>query len=276
MNATLLALLPSFGIFAACLLLPPLIGGLTEGVLDQFHAKGAGRTVPSLLAPFREVAVSLRLPLTAVPNEQITCILLAMAFHLLAIVMMGLQRELPPILLLHAFGVLALIMAGMPRIAPYSHLTINHALRAFLTAQPLLMLVAAGIFFATGAFNLGGIRDYPRLLVIDLPFIVIVLILVELAAHTASNETASSDPMLAFVKLANCYRSGTLLLLAGFFFAHSLAVAALAAIVLHAILRVAPHVLPRAAEWVKAEWSWGFLYFACGLNLIWIYIKYWM
>ena len=276
MNATLLELLPSIGIFAACLLLPPLIGGLTEGLLYRFHAKGAGRTVPSLLAPFQELAVNLRLPLTAVPNEQILCILMAMAFHLLAIVMLGLQRELPPILLLQAFGVLALIMAGMSRTVPYSHLTINHALRAFLTTQPLLMLVAAGIYFATGNFNLGGVKEYPRLLVADLPFLFIVLILVEQASHSAANEGAASDSMLAFVKLTNCYRSGTLLLLAGFFFAHSLSVATLAAIVLHATLRVAPHALPRAAEWVKAEWSWGFLYFACGLNLLWIYIKYWM
>ncbi len=276
MNATLLELLPSIGIFAACLLLPPLIGGLTEGVLYRFHAKGAGRTVPSLLAPFQEVAVNLRLPLTAVPNEQILCILMAMVFHLLAIVMMGLQRELPSILLLQAFGVLALIMAGMSRTVPYSHLTINHALRAFLTAQPLLMLVAAGIYFATGNFNLGGVKDYPRLLVVDLPFLFMVLILVELAAPSAVNEVSASDPMLAFVKLANCYRSGTMLLLAGCFFAHSLLMAALAAIILHALLRVTPHALPRAAGWVKAEWSWGFLYFACGVNLLWIYIKYWM
>ena len=276
MNATLLALLPSVGIFAACLLLPPLIGVLTEGVLYQLDAKKAGRTVPSLLAPFQEYVVNLRLPLTAVPNEQTTCILLSMAFQLLAIVMMGLQRELPPILLLQAFGVLALIMAGMSKTVPYSHLTINHALRAFLTSQPLLMLVAAGIFFATGNFNLGGIKDYPRLLVVDLPFLFIVLILVELAARTAAKEEAASDPMLAFVKLANCYRSGTLLLLAGFFFAHSIAAAALAAIVLYAILRGAPHAWPRAAGWLKAEWSWGFLYFVCGLNLIWLYIKYWM
>ncbi|MBP2667357.1 MAG: hypothetical protein H6Q76_2337, partial [Firmicutes bacterium] len=51
---------------------------------------------------------------------------------------------------------------------------------------------------------------------------------------------------------------------------------ALAAILLYAILLGVPHAWPRAAGWLKAEWSWGFLYFVCGLNLIWLYIKYWM
>ncbi|HWR29065.1 MAG TPA: hypothetical protein VN631_04455 [Negativicutes bacterium] len=278
MNAAVLSHFSSLGIIALCLFVPPLIGGLVAGADRIFDAKKQGMDAPSLLQPFQDFYALWRNEVVGVPRHSLGYVFLSMAFFLMALVLLGLQKNLPPILFLQAFGVLALIMGGMARPVPYFGLSVNHGLKAFLTQQPILLLVTIGIFFATGSFNFSAIKEYPRLLVIDLPLLCAALLIVEYANRSALNAGAASDPSLAVLKLANCYRAGTLLLLAGFFFAHSLAGAALAAIVLHVLLIL----ISRAATYEnwrmkmqKLQWEWGYVYFGCGLNLIWIYIKYW-
>jgi len=272
MNAAFLPHFSSLGIITLCLIVPPLIGGLVAGAGRIFDAKKQGMDAPSLLQPFQDFDALWR---NEAAGDSLSYVFMSMAFQVMALVLLGLQKNLSPVLFLQAFGVLALIMGGMARPVPYFSLSVNHGLKAFLTHQPILLLVAVGIFFATGSFNFSAIKEYPRLMVIDFPLLCAALLIVEYANRNAINAGAASDPSLAVLKLANCYRAGTLLLLAGFFFAHSLAGAALAAIVLHVLLVL----IPRAAAYEtwrrKTQWSWGYVYFGCGLNLIWIYIKYW-
>jgi len=276
MNAAFAPHFPMLGIIVACLLVPPLIGGLVAGVVRIFDAKKQGLDAPPLLQPFQDYYALWRNEPAATLRDPLFFVLLSMAFHLMALVMLGLQKNLSPVLFLQAFGVLVLIMGGMSRPVPYYGLSANHALKAFLISQPLVFLVAAGVFFATGSFDVSAVNEYPRLLVFDLPLLCMALLLVEKETRSDENESAANGRALLAVKLANCYRAGTFLLLAGFFFAHSLAGAVWAAIILNILLAVSSRISLRKARELKAAWGWGYVFFACGVNLTWIYIKYWI
>ena len=179
MNAAVVPHFPMLGISVACLLLPPLIGGLVAGVGRIFDAKKQGLDAPPLLQPFQDYYALWRNEPASTPRDPLVFVLLSMAFHLMALVMLGLQKNLSPVLFLQAFGVVVLIMGGMPRPVPYYGLSANHALKSFLIGQSLVFLVAAGVFFATGSFDVSAVNEYPRLLVFDLPLLCMALLLVE-------------------------------------------------------------------------------------------------
>lgn len=258
----------------ACLLAPPFIGGLVSGVARRYDAIKGGRIAPSLLQPFQEVYVALRKKPGTGSYEVYSALVLSMTLQLAALGMLGLLKNLLPVLFLQAAGLLAMIMAGMFRPVPFIGLSGNHALKAFLTREPILFLVAAGVFFATGSFSLAAVAEYPRLLAIDLPLLCVVLLFIEQESRREPNDV-KTESELVFMKLANCYRCGTLLLFAGFFFAHSLIGAVIAAILLHIVLVGLSYVPVHISSSQKAKWGWGYVYFATALNLSWIYIKYW-
>jgi len=277
MNADVFGYLSLIGITAACIGVPPLVAGLFDGVVHHFAAKKQGRAVPSLFQVFHEMAAAFKAAPAEASKVHTACVLLSMAFHLVALVMLGLQRDLPPILFLHAFGLLALILGGMTRTRPYYGLNLTCELREIFTSQPVLLLSAVGIFFATGSFNPAAVTEYPRMLVVDLPLLCLAVLLVEQhRRNVAKDETPDADPALAIVKLANCYRSATVLLFAGFFFSHSLTGASIVAVLLHIVLRYSYQASAYLPAPVKAAWSWGYVLWGCSLNLIWVYLKYWM
>ena len=275
MSGIFLLELSSLSIIAGCLLIPPLIGCFVDGLSIRYDAKKQGGKIPPLSQPFQEINLLLRQKKGVVPYEPFICILLTLSIDLTALGMLGLQKNLLPILFLQSAGILAMSTARMHHSVPGGVRSVNCELKAFLTRTPLLILVVAGIFFATGSFSLAGLLEYPRLLVIDLPFMWVSLLFIEQASRRDVNDIPTG-PAPAFVKLANSYRSGIILLLAGFFFAGNLVGAVAAAVFLHMALVWFGHIQHRFSWRQKSKWGWGYLYFAVLLNLSWIYIKYWL
>lgn len=277
MSAELFASFSTFGIIVSCIFGPPLIGGLIVAFGRQWNAKKQGRTVSPLLQ-FLPVYGEMRWNASVkVPGDLFFWLLLSVTFHLLALVLLGFQKNLAPILFFQAAGVLAMILGGMTHSISYFGLSFNHGLKAFLTSQPVLFLVAAGVFLTTGSFNFTEIANYPRLLVIDSPLLFAALLFVTHETERNVNETAAQGPLSALIQLAACYQTATLLLFAGYFFGHGLGAAALAAVLLYVLLTIVSYAGPNDAwRQYKAEWGWEAAFFACGLNLVWIYIKYWL
>ncbi|MHC1762158.1 MAG: hypothetical protein AB9917_22110 [Negativicutes bacterium] len=275
MNGVFPLELSSLPIIAGCLLIPPLIGCFVVGLSLRYDAKKQGGKIPPLSQSFQEIKLLLRKKNGVVPYEPFICILLALSFDLVALGMLGLQKNLLPILFLQSAGILAMGTARMHYSVPGGGRSVNCELKAFLTSAPLLILVAVGIFFATGSFSLAALHEYPRLLVIDLPFLWVSLLFIEQASRRDVNNKPT-DPAPAFVKLANSYHSGIILLLAGFFFARSLVGAVATAVFLHMALVCFGHIQHRFSWRLRLKWGWGYLYFAVLLNLSWIYIKYWL
>ena len=80
--------------------------------------------------------------------------------------------------------------------------------------------------------------------------------------------------MDALIQLSQCYRSAMLLLLAGFFWTYDTVGAVLAAVLLQGILAIVPKLPLPWREPLSG--SWGLAYFAAGLNVCWLYLKFWL
>ena len=262
-------------ILTVCLIAPPLIGGLSAGALHYYEAKKTGRKNPLLFSPFSDFLVRLRRRSATAQPGQVCLAALSLAFHGAALGMLVWQKSLPPVLFLQAAGLLTMVLAGSSRSVPYVGPSLSHALRSFLTIQPLLFLIAVGVFFASGSFFLLPAPEINRGLGVNLPLLWLVLLLIEAAGPRAVTTNApEGDAVDALIQLSQCYRSATLLLLAGFFWTHGVVGAIMAAILLQGILAIVPKLrLP----WRKpVAGSWGLAYFAAGLNVCWLYIKFWL
>ena len=262
-------------ILTICLIAPLLIGGLSAGAIRYYDAKKTGRNTPSLLAPFTEVLVRLRLRSATLHPAQVFLAALSLAFHGLALGLLVWRKNLPPVLFLQAAGLLTMVLAGSGRSVPFVGPSLNHALRSSLTIQPLLFLIAAGVFFASGSFSLMPVSEFSWVLGINLPLLWLVLLRIEAAGPRAVAAKAPEGDMVdALIQLSQCYRSATLLLLAGLFWAQGMVGAVAAAVLLHGILVIAPKLrLPWRTQLAD---SWGLAYFAAGLNICWLYIKFWL
>ena len=262
-------------ILTVCLIAPPLLGGLSAGAIRNFEAKKTGRKTPSLLTPFTEFLVRLRRWSETLPSAQVFLAALSLAFHGAALGMLVWQKSLPPVLFLTAAGQLTMILAGSFRSVPFVGPSRNHAFRSFLTVQPLLFLIAAGVFFASGSFFLLPAPEISRVLVVNLPLLWLVLLGIEAAGPRAVvANVPEGDVADALIQLSQCYRSATLLLWAGFFWTNGVVGAIVAAVLLQGILAIISKL--RLPWRTSVAGSWGLAYFAAGLNVCWLYIKFWL
>jgi ech hydrogenase subunit B len=267
------------GIIAACVLAPLLVVGTAEAVIHHFNAKKQGNPVISLLHIFKKRVANFRSAQNADSTWQtlqILCGLVSVVFQLTALVMLGLQRDLVPIFFLYSFAVLIGIVGRRLRISPVQGLDGNDELQKFVVMQSLLLLIVIGIFFATGSFKASAIKEYPRLLVVDLPLLCLALVIVAQTYWRRTHDISTIDHRaLMLMNLADCYRNTTLLLLIGFFFSHSLSSAAIIALLVYLLPRFSVQLYSLLPERLLANWSWGYVFFGCGLNIAWIYIKFW-
>ena len=262
-------------ILTVCLIAAPMIGGFSAGAIRYYEAKKTGRNTPSLLTSLTDFLVRLRRRPATLQPAQVFLAALSLAFHGAALGMLVWQKSLPPVLFFQAVGLLMMVLAGSFRSVPFVGPSLNHALRSFLTIQPLLFLIAAGVFLASGSFSLMPAPENSRVLGVNLPLLWLVLLLIEAAGPRAAVANApEGDAADALIQLSQCYRSATLLLLAGFFLMHGVVGAIVAAVLLQGILAIVPKLqLP----WrTPVAGSWGLAYFAAGLNVCWLYIKFWL
>ena len=259
-------------IVLACLFAPPVLGGLTAGSMNYCQAKKEGRQLPSLFQTFSTFMSKLRQP--AAGQRSLQWALLSLSFQIAAIVLLGLQKTLPPVLLLYTAGAWVLLFVTSFRPVSISGPDLTHAVRSLLTLQPLLFLVMAGLYFVTGGFSLQILPEIPRVLGIDLPLLWLILPVVEYETRQTMTAYFPADgPLASVMALTQCYASGSVLLLAGFFWTRSVAGAMACAVILQISLSLLRFV---RAPWLsKLADYWGYVYFTGVVNLLWVYIKYW-
>ena len=126
-----------------------------------------------------------------------------------------------------------------------------------------------------GGFSLQPAPEISRVLGVNLPLLWLVLLLIEAAGPRAVDANApEGDAVDALIQLSQCYRSAMLLLLAGFFWTYDTVGAVLAAVLLQGILAIVPKLPLPWREPLSG--SWGLAYFAAGLNVCWLYLKFWL
>jgi hypothetical protein len=252
----------------------PVAAGLMAGAFNKLQAKWTGGSEPSLLQPFINFRQLLGQELKSPGDSRAITNLMQLAFSVLAVSMLVLQKNIVAALFFQAIAGLMAIMASTSNSDCDGETTVDFKMKAFLTYQPVLLAVGAGIGLAAGSFLLDVGQAASRPLIVELPFLWGALVYVIYASGKLDLDGIFAGPMLAVAKLAASFRQAALLLLAGIFFTHSLLGACMVAILLACSLAATDCFLLRLPWRLPMTWGWGYVYFACTVNLSWLYIKY--
>jgi ech hydrogenase subunit B len=206
----------------------------------------------------------------------------------LALVLFAMQADLLLILFTHAVGAVFLVMGALASASPYSQVGAHRELLQILACEPLLFLVAVGIYLQTGSFTIAAVIQQHTPLMLKLPLLFGVLCLVLIvslrkspfdlsACRHAHQElvrgmfTDFSGPLLGMIEIAHWYETILVLGFCSLFWASgSMSMAALATAVYVAVI-----VVDNATARLNWRWLLGYGW-ATGLtlalvNLIWRY-----
>ena len=243
----------------------PVLSGLFAGLARRMRLRRDGGMEASIMQPFYEFNQLIR---------QQAGPLLQLAFSLLALALIVLQRTLLAALLLQSVSGLMAIAANGVRPVGDESLRRTNLLKLFLTYQPLVLMAAAGCGLAAGGFGIDAMLGLPRPLIIELPLLWLTLLYVAYISSRQEPEKSLHGPLLAVERLAGCFRQASLLLFAGVVAADIMIMAGLLALLLGYGLATAEDLRGRLHWRLLAAWGWEFVYFACAINLSWLYIKY--
>ena len=270
-------------IVAACILLPPLSGIFAEWLYCRC-GKVASKDRFSLKQTFSEINRRLKEPVV-VPAAYRICVFFQLTFNLIGLCMLALKQNLLPALFFQAFGVLAIIAGEISVNRLSQGKATERMLKDFLVCQPVLLAAAAGYFLATGSFTIAETVQQQRILAAELPLLLVAVLgiayfagkdsLTVFLRQPENNVFVSFGGIVAAANiLAEIYRKAFLLLLSGLLVGYGPAGAVVWAFVFYASLGWAVPALLRWLRRNRVEVHWIHVFFAVGLNLSWLYIKY--
>jgi ech hydrogenase subunit B len=168
---------PDFHVFVilAGLAGGPLLGGGVCGLDRVVTARCQSRVGPPVLQPFYDVAKLLSKELTVVNIWQVFCAYAYLAAASISLVLFFLHSDLLLILFIQAVGAVFLVVGAFCSTSPFSQVGAHRELLQMLCIEPLLLLVAVGIFLETGSFRVARVFDGERPLLPHLPLLFVVL-----------------------------------------------------------------------------------------------------
>jgi formate hydrogenlyase subunit 4 len=273
----------------ATIVLAPLVGGLLFGIDRRVTARLQGRFGPPILQPFYDLFKLLGKESIAVSRMQfvwIYCYLVLMIASLICLIM---QSDFLVLVFLLGFAGVALVLGGFSTKSPYSHFGANRELLQILSYEPVLLLLAVGIYAQNGTFLISAIfsRGEPLLLKLWPLFIAVLYVLtIKMrkspfdisTSHHAHQEivkgitTEYSGPFLALYQLAEWYEIVLVLGVVALFWANPLWVGLLIAFGAFLLELVIDNIAARmTARWmVRLSWSVGLV---LGIaNIAYLYI----
>lgn len=219
----------------AFILLAPLAGGLIAGIDRRVSARFQGRYGPPVLQPFYDVFKLMQKQRILVNKFQNFNILLFLLFTVFsgALFFMGVDLLLTifSLALAGTFFVLAGFCVG----SPFSHLGAEREIIQQVAYEPMVILLAVGMYQVTGSFKVAEIAQFQAPLILYLPgvfagFLYILTIKFRKSpfdlsmSHHAHQEivrgmtTEFSGPALAVIEIAHWYENVMLLGMVYLFF----------------------------------------------------------
>jgi ech hydrogenase subunit B len=277
-------------VIAATVLLAPLMGGLISGADRILTARLQARVGPPLMQPFYDVVKLLGKEQVAVNVWQVFCAYAYLTASLIAVVLFALGSDLLLVLFTQAVGAIFLVVGALSSTSPFSQVGAHRELLQILSYEPLLLLVAVGIYLETGSFKIGAVFAQPEPLLLKLPFLFVALgyaLTIKLrkspfdlsTSHHGHQEivkgllTDYSGPLLAFIEIGHWFDVVLLIGLCALFWATSWTGMVLIVALTYAVEIVIDNVAARLS-W---RWMLGYVW-AMGLtlsivNLIWIHVR---
>ncbi len=238
MNA-IYALIKSWSVLERMLvfvLLAPLAGGILAGIDRRVSARMQGRYGPPLLQPFYDVFKLLRKERIIVNKVQDFPIVLFLLFTVFSGALFFAGADILLTIFSLALAGTFFILGGYCVSSPYSHLGAEREIIQTVAYEPMVILMAVGMFQVTGSFRVGDIARFQGPLVLYLPgvfvgFLYILTIKLRKSpfdlsmSHHAHQEivrgitTEFSGPALALIEITHWYENVLLLGMIYLFFA---------------------------------------------------------
>jgi len=273
-----------FVIILLVLFAAPVLGGLLSGIDRIITARMQGRVGPPLLQPFYDVFKLLGKERFLVNQRQVLWAIGYLALIITSLAMLCLGSDLLVIVFVMAFAAICFVLGGLSTKSPYSHIGSQRELLQMLSYEPVLILLAIGVFMQNQSFLVKDIftRSEPLLFSLPLVFIAVLLILTikmrkspfDLSTcHHAHQElvqgitTEYSGPYLALIELTHWYELVLVLGLVVLFWAQPVWAGLLLALVAFFIELVIDNICARMTwSWmVKLTWTVGII--LCLVNL---------
>lgn len=221
------------------IIIAPLLGGLLSGLDRVISARMQGRVGPPLVQPFYDVFKLLgKEPLVANRRQAVG----ALAYLVLitgSLVLFCLGGDLLIIVFAMAFAAAGFVLGGFSVKSPYSHIGSQRELLQMLAYEPVLILLAIGLYISNGSFMVGKLfyQNQPLLTSLPLVFIALLIILTikmrkspfDLSTcHHGHQElvkgitTEYSGPCLALIEITHWYELVLVLGMVAIFWARPL------------------------------------------------------
>jgi len=262
----------------------PVLGGLLSGIDRIITARMQGRVGPPLLQPFYDLFKLLGKERFLVNQRQVLWAIGYLALIITSLAMLCLGSDLLVIVFVMAFAAICFVLGGLSTKSPYSHIGSQRELLQMLSYEPVLILLAIGVFMQNQSFLVKDIFARPEPLLFSLPLVFVAVLLIltikmrkspfDLSTcHHAHQElvqgitTEYSGPYLALIELTHWYELVLVLGLVVLFWAQPIWAGLLLALAAFFIELVIDNICARMTwSWmVKLTWSVGII--LCLVNL---------
>jgi len=227
---------------ALYLILAPVAGGLLAGLDRKLSAYLQGRKGPPLIQPFYDILKLIKKEPIKINRFQNFNIFLFSVLIILTGAFFFSGGEFLLVLFSLLLAGVFFVLAGFSHNSPYSHLGAERELIQMMSYDPMILLVAIGIYMVTGTFKIDRIASVDYALILYLPgvFFGYCYILTFkfrkspfdlLMSHHAHQElvkglvTEYSGKTLALIEVIHWYENVMLLGIVYLFFAYNPAVA---------------------------------------------------
>jgi formate hydrogenlyase subunit 4 len=219
----------------AFLVLAPFVGGLLAGIDRKLSARLQGRYGPPVRQPFYDVLKLLQKERIVVNKFQNFNIILLFVFTVFSGALFFAGADLLLIIFSLALAGTFFILGGFSVGSPYSHLGAERELIQMVSYEPMVILMAVGMYQVTGSFKVAELVQQQKPLILYLPgvfagFLYILTIKFRKSpfdlsmSHHAHQEivrgitTEFSGPGLALIEVTHWYENVLLLGMVYLFF----------------------------------------------------------
>ena len=267
----------------------PFIGGLLAGIDRKITARLQGRFGPPIIQPFYDFFKLLGKSRISTGRLQFMWIYAYLVLTITALLFLVLRLDILLLMFILGFAGVSFALGGFSSKSPYSHIGANRELMQMLAYEPVLLLLALGVYAQTGSFMISEIFASPAPLLARLWPIFLALLMIltiklrkspfDLAtSHHGHQElvkgimTEYSGPYYAMITLTEWYETVLLLGIVALFWANPLWVGIIIALAAFVLEMFIDNITARMTVGWMVKFAWSIGLTLCILNLLYFWL----
>lgn len=272
------------------IIVAPIIGGFLAGIDRKITARLQGRYGPPVVQPFYDFFKLLGKQRIATSRLQFVWIYGYLIFMITSLVMLVLKQDLLLLIFIIGFAGVSFVLAGFSSRSPYSHFGANRELMQILSYEPVLLLMALGVYAQNGSFMISEIvkPGASPLLPSLWPIFIAVLMVLTIklrkspfdlsTSHHGHQElvkgimTEISGPYYALINLTEWYEIVLLLGIVALFWAQPLWLGIIIALLAYILELLIDNITARMTVGWMVKFAWAVGLVLCVLNLAYLYV----